>query len=133
MQSLTQKIFELSAPYANPYQGEYSRVLFVCSAGLLRSATAATIGAQMNLNCRSCGTMKDALIPLSLNLIAWADEIYFVNKENYIEASQTFNDYEFALDQLKWATVWSIPDIYPYMDPTLVEIITELLVQDYNT
>ena len=133
MKTLTEKIFELSAPYANPYQGEYSRVVFVCTAGLLRSATAATIGAQMNLNCRACGTSKDALIPLSLNLIAWADEIYFVNKENYDQAMETFKDNEFAIDHLKWATVWSIPDVYPYMDPTLVQIVTELLDQDYNT
>ena len=126
-------ITELSAPYNHPGQGDYARVLFVCSAGLLRSATAATLGSQMDLNCRTCGTKAHALIPLSLNLIAWADHIYFVNEKNYNRALKTFSGYDFAIKHLKNATVWNIPDIYPYMDPTLVLIITELLNKDFNT
>jgi hypothetical protein len=37
---------KLSCPYNNPYQGEYFKALFVCSAGLLRSATAANLFAK---------------------------------------------------------------------------------------
>jgi hypothetical protein len=57
-------------------------ILFVCSAGLLRSATAANIFAKRGWNTRSCGSMDYALIPISVNLIYWADKIYFMSKVN---------------------------------------------------
>jgi predicted protein tyrosine phosphatase len=119
METLTSKIFELSAPYDNPYQGTEQRLLFVCSAGLLRSATAANIYAARGFNTRAAGSSPYALVPLSRNLIAWADKIIFVNKENYEEALETFKD-EYYVDVLKQATVLNIPDIYPYKDYRLI-------------
>lgn len=45
----TQQIFNLTAPYDNPYQSNRTRILFVCSAGLLRSPTGAAVGSARGL------------------------------------------------------------------------------------
>lgn len=87
----TTKIFELTAPYNNQYQGNATRLLFVCSVGMLRSPTAADVATGMGFNARSCGTDSAALIPLTVNLVVWADKIVFMNRDNYEEAMFTFN------------------------------------------
>ena len=124
----TQEIFEASAPYSNPYQGSYHRALFVCSAGMLRSATAAVVGSSLGMNTRACGSENYALIPLTANLILWADTIYFVNEYNYYGALQNFSEYDtLDFDIRRKAVIWDIEDVYAYRDPKLVQIITELL------
>lgn len=124
----TQSIMELSTPYANECQGSARRVLFVCSAGMLRSATAAKVGNSMGFNTRACGSENYALIPLSVNLISWADVIYFVNSYNFVSAKHTFfEDYDTKSMLDDKSTVWDIEDIYNYDDPQLVRIITKLL------
>lgn len=127
METLTKQIFELSAPYDNPYQGPDKRVLFVCSAGLLRSATAANYYATKGYNTRAAGSSNYALVPLSANLIAWAQLIVFVNKENYKEAVNVFLDEEYAADKLVNSVVLDIPDVYEYKHPKLIkELKTQL-------
>jgi len=122
------QIFELSAPYANEYQGHWHRALYVCSAGMLRSATAAYVGHQLGQNTRACGSENYALIPLSLNLINWAETIYFVNEFNYLGALDTFVGMpEVEMMILAKSVVWDIEDVYNYRDPKLVQIITDLL------
>lgn len=64
-------------------QTDQLRLVFVCSAGMLRSATGAKAFAARGCNTRSCGTNGFALIPLSANLIAWADRIYFAHQGNW--------------------------------------------------
>ncbi len=124
----TDQIFELSSPYNNEHQGKTHRALFVCSAGLLRSATAATIGSQLGLNTRAAGSREYALIPVSSNLIAWADTIYFVNEENYRDVIDTFIGMQ---QETTWlhqkSVIWDIEDCYDYMHPKLVDTITNLL------
>ena len=122
------EIFKLTAPYNNPYQGDYQRVLFVCSAGLLRSATGATVGSQLDLNTRNCGSEHYALIPLSVNLINWAQKIYFVNEYNLLSAIETFEHNPEILDMLEAKSVTlDLEDTYDYMNPELVAIFTKLL------
>ena len=122
------QIFELSAPYANEYQGHWHRALYVCSAGLLRSTTGAYVGSQMGQNTRACGSESYALIPISANLIAWAETIYFVNDYNYLSALDTFVGMpEVERMILAKSVVWDIEDVYNYRDPKLVQIITDLL------
>ena len=67
----------------NPYQGSFKKILTVCSAGLLRSATLQNyLIKNYDCNVRNCGTSESfALIPLSEALYEWADWIVFVNKE----------------------------------------------------
>lgn len=122
------QIFELSAPYANEFQGHWHRALYVCSAGLLRSATAAYVGHQLGQNTRACGSENYALIPLSLNLINWAETIYFVNEYNFLSAKDTFFGMEGVGQMLdRKSVIWDIEDVYNYRDPKLVQIITDLL------
>jgi predicted protein tyrosine phosphatase len=106
----------------NPFQGTDKRVLFVCSMGILRSATGARLYAR-KYNTRSVGTWDDALIPLTLKHLAWADEIVFVNKQNYDGACAKFGDlsknYEGTLKVL------DIPDKYPHMHPELIRAFEE--------
>ena len=61
--TLTEMIFNSKSPYNNQFQGGDTRVLFVCSAGLLRSATAARIYAK-KYNTRAAESAPYALIPL---------------------------------------------------------------------
>lgn len=109
--------FTSSGILNNPHQGSKKKIVFVCSAGVLRSATASHIYAD-KFNTRCAGTLRAALIPFSENLCAWADEIVFVNKENYLQANPSW--VFLYKEKIK---VLDIPDTYGYMDKTLVEII----------
>src|SRR5665213_1418780 len=111
----TEEIFELSAPYNNSYQGSDPRILFVCSAGLLRSATGANLFAKKGWNTRNCGTAEYALIPISVNLLAWADKVFFMSEANFNEAIETFAKHEGALNMInKKSVTLGIPDTFEY-------------------
>ena len=120
--TMTAKIFELSAPYDNPYQGDNPRWLFVCSAGLLRSPKGAAVATELGVNARSCGSSDYALIPLSVNLIMWAQKIFFVNEENYNQALQTFDLVGYSEDIVEKAVVMDIPDRHCAFAPALCEL-----------
>lgn len=121
--TLTDVMFEAKSPYNNPYQGRDKRVLFVCSVGMLRSATAARIYAK-KYNTRAAGADQvDALIPVTSELIAWADEIVFVNQYNRDEVDKFF-DLE-NIGKTKKIKVLDIPDQYPHMDPQLIAAFEE--------
>ena len=124
--TLTEMIFNSKSPYNNPFQGSDTRVLFVCSAGLLRSATAARIYAK-KYNTRAAGSAPYALIPVSHELLLWADEIVFVSEENYLATKIKFD-----LDEIKARgtiiTVLNIPDNFNHMDEDLIRIFE----QDYE-
>ena len=114
-------IFQTNAPYANIYQGNAPRWLFVCSAGLLRSPTGATMAAQRGINARSCGSnFNYALVPCSANLVNWADKIVFVNGENLWQLEDNFLGHKDLLQQIESKqVVLNIPDNFEYMDPQL--------------
>lgn len=126
-ETMTAKIFALSAPYDNPYQSSRKRWLFVCSAGLLRSPTGAAVATDLGVNARSCGSSSYALIPLSVNLIMWAEKIFFVNKENYMEAMCNFEAVGYDTNIEEKSVVLDIPDIYHAFDPILVATFQEVL------
>ena len=107
----------------NSFQGTTKKVLTVCSAGLLRSATLQNmLIKEYGYNVRNCGTDESyALIPISEALVLWADEIVFVNKEN-------FNSVRVELETLKVihkCYVLNIPDQYAFNDPELIKICKE--------
>jgi len=116
------EIFKTTAPYNNHSQGSAPRWLFVCSAGLLRSPTGAALAIRKGLNARSCGSAVDyALIPISANLIMWAQKIVFVNEENYHESLELFKDKQMLHNLLTLRSlVLDIPDIYNYNDRDLI-------------
>lgn len=100
----------------NPYQGKDKKVVFVCSAGILRSATAARIYAH-KYNTRSAGSEDYALIPLTEQLMLWADEVVFVNTYNYQRIAEIIDFDEF--DCVK--RVLDIPDEHWHMAPELIQ------------
>ena len=117
------RIFDLAAPYANEYQGPAGRWLFVCSAGLLRSPTGAAVAINNDINARACGShIEYALIPISANLIMWADKIIFVSPENYGKTLDVFANTGYEEDINSKCFVMNIPDVYNYMDPNLVSM-----------
>jgi predicted protein tyrosine phosphatase len=130
MKTYTQEIYELSCPYDNQYQGKASRYLFVCSAGLLRSPTAASVADSLGYNSRSCGSHSHALIPISVNLIHWAHKIFFMEENNFLETLQTFEGHgneEVTMMLRDKSVVWEIEDYYDRNAPTLRNKVCELL------
>lgn len=107
----------------NASQGETKKVLTVCSAGLLRSATLQNmLIREYGYNVRNCGTVESyALIPISEALVKWADEIVFVNDENYQHVKKELEQ----LNLLKKCYVLDIPDMYEFNNPELLKICKE--------
>lgn len=101
---------------ANPFQGSDKKVLFVCSMGILRSATAARMYAK-KYNTRSVGTYPDALIQITPLLISWADEVVFVNEDAFQDAI----GYEHIAEALEGVPIkiLDIPDTFEHMHPAL--------------
>lgn len=117
----------------NPYQGDTKKVLTVCSAGLLRSATMQNwLIKEYGYNVRNCGTARDfALIPISEALIRWADEIIFMNGENFIDIERSWDE-NMLKDSARVITL-CIQDSYGFNDPRLIEEISRQygLVQEF--
>lgn len=107
----------------NHYQGKTKKVLCACSAGLLRSATLQNfLIREYGYNVRNCGTDESyALIPISEALVEWADEIVFVNSQNYNMVKEEIE----SLGATEKCYVLNIPDIYAFNDPALVDICKE--------
>ena len=108
---------------SNEYQGSTKKVLTVCSAGLLRSATLQNLLIrEYGYNVRNCGTVEAyALIPISEALVKWADEIVFVNAENYLMVEKELE--EFGV--INKCYVLDIPDAYYFNEPQLIDICRE--------
>jgi predicted protein tyrosine phosphatase len=109
--------------HSNQFQGDYKRVLTVCSAGILRSATAAHVLCQrpFNFNTRNVGTAPYALIPLTDDLIMWADEVVCMENEH---KNAVYNKM-MSMDLYKPIVVLDIEDIYEYRNPKLVKLIKQ--------
>lgn len=104
----------------NPFQGKAKRVLCVCSAGLLRSPTAAWVlsNEPYNYNTRAAGCEESfALIPVDEVLLEWADEIVCMTTQH----QQILRDQWGVTD----AKCLNVPDNFEYRDPTLVRLIKE--------
>lgn len=120
---------------SNPWQGDAKKVLTVCSAGLLRSPSAAIVlNREFGFNTRSCGVDdRYALVPFSNALHQWSDEI--VVMELWMKEDIIFSVKKLA-DELMLAyedvevpvTCLNIRDSYGYMDDEL----QELIVRKYN-
>lgn len=101
----------------NSFQGAYKRVLCVCSAGLLRSPTAAVVLSQapFNFNTRAAGIVKEyALINVDEVLLHWADEIVCMTDEQKTELEKRTQKPVICL---------GISDNYAYRDSELIDLI----------
>jgi predicted protein tyrosine phosphatase len=109
-----------NSPWDNPYQGGDKKVLFVCSAGILRSATGSRIYAK-KYNTRCAGSEEYALVPVTNDLLLWANKIVFVNEANHQSVAKKFD-----LDVYKKEiVVLDIPDQYEHMHPELIKAFEE--------
>ena len=109
--------------YSNMHQGDYKRVLTVCSANMLRSPTIAHVlsAEPYNFNTRSAGTHSYALIPVTEELLFWADEVVCADTEHALWVRNKMMD----LNLDKPIVNLQIEDIYEYRNPKLVELIKE--------
>lgn len=109
--------------HSNSFQGDYKRVLTVCSANMLRSPTIAHVlsANPYNFNTRSAGTEPYALIPVTEDLLVWADEIVCADTEHAMCVRNKMM--EWMLD--KPIIDLEIPDNYEYRNPELIEMIKE--------
>lgn len=100
----------------NHFQGPAKKVLCVCSAGLLRSPTAAyVLATEFGFNTRAVGLTKEyALIPMDEVLAYWADEIV-VMEPWMVDAVKEFVD---PYHNPK-VTCLNVPDQYEFMAPEL--------------
>lgn len=96
------------------------KVLFVCAQGKLRSATCMHFMNRLyGWNTRAAGVDADALIPITAELIKWADDIYVM--ESYMEgAVQEIADDIGAFIRIR---VLNIPDDYNYMEEELCGLV----------
>jgi predicted protein tyrosine phosphatase len=96
------------------------RVLFVCSQNQLRSPTAEAVFSQHEgLEVLSAGTATDAVTPVSVDLIEWAEIIFAMENYHRNKLRERFG----KLLETKRLVVLRIPDNYKYMDPNLVRIL----------
>ena len=96
------------------------RLLFICSRNQLRSPTAETLlSAIEGVEAASAGTNNDAEMPVSGDLITWADVIYVMERRHHKKVTQKFG----PLLKDKPVRVLGIADNYTYMEPALVELI----------
>lgn len=104
----------------NQWQGDWPRVLCVCSAGLLRSPTLAWVlsNAPYNCNVRCAGSHPEyALVPVDQVLLDWARRVVFVNPENHERVLSR----KLALS--KEVFVMNVPDRFEFRAPKLVKAI----------
>ena len=113
----------------NPNQGEFTRVLCVCSAGLLRSPTVAWILSNDPFNCntRAVGSVENfALVHMDHVMVHWADVIVFVSKEN---ADDTMHKFDLSKKHL---VTLNLPDEFTFRAPALVAVAKEQLLKAWE-
>ena len=130
----TEEIFKSNGcPYNDRSQGNDLRVVFVCSAGLLRSPSAARIAGEYGINARSAGShLHYALTPLSANLIKWAHWVVFMNSENKFEIAQKILDTDLLELMRDKSIVWNIEDTYNYMEESLEWILRKKIEETFE-
>ena len=96
------------------------RALFVCSRNRLRSPTAeAVFAAYDGLEALSAGTDADAVTPVDVELIEWAEMVFAMENSHRNKLRQRFG----KLLDTKRLVVLNIRDDYDYMQPELVAIL----------
>ncbi|WP_293079457.1 low molecular weight protein tyrosine phosphatase family protein [Moorena sp. SIO3H5] len=96
------------------------KVLFICSQNKLRSPTAEAVFAEEpRLLVASAGLNNNAEVPVTPELLKWADIIFVMEKSHRNKLSKKFKKY---LNKQRVVCL-EIPDSYGYMDPVLVSLL----------
>lgn len=99
-----------------------TKVLFVCDQNRLRSPTAeALFAGDPTLEVRSAGCRTDATAPITREALEWADVIFVMERNQRNVIRKRFED----IYQHKKIICLYIEDMYEYMDPDLVGLLTE--------
>ncbi len=96
------------------------KILFVCAQNRLRSPTAEQVFAQWpGVETASAGINRDASVPVSPELLAWADLIFVMERRHRSKLSHTFRP------QLRGKRIicLDIPDEFDYMDEGLIRLL----------
>lgn len=111
----------------NPYQGSAKRVLCCCSAGLLRSPTAANVlHKEFGFNTRAVGIEESyALIPISEVLVNWAHEIVVMTEAHAASVVAFIEKMQHKPERIPRLLVLNIPDNFEYHSPILQRMITQ--------
>jgi predicted protein tyrosine phosphatase len=99
---------------------EMQRILFVCSQNRLRSPTAEQVFAEWpGVECASAGVHASADVPLSSELVEWAQIIFVMERVHKTKMAARFKA------QLKGKRVicLGVPDDYQFMQPSLVQLL----------
>jgi predicted protein tyrosine phosphatase len=73
------------------------------------------------VEARSAGVDKDATVPVTRELLEWADLVFVMEKTQRNTIHKRFKD----LYQRKRMICLYVPDDYDYMDPLLVDLLKE--------
>ena len=96
------------------------RLLFVCSQHKLRSPTAeAVFRGRAGIEVDSAGLNHDAVVPLSVEQLEWADVVLVMETTHRNRLARRFKHHLKG----KRVAVLGIPDEYDFMDPELIRLL----------
>ncbi|WP_299343326.1 low molecular weight protein tyrosine phosphatase family protein [uncultured Pseudoxanthomonas sp.] len=101
-------------------------ILFICTQNRLRSPTAEQVFADWPaVETASAGLGNDAEVPVSPELLAWADLIFVMEPAHRSRLSAKFKRHLNG----KRVICLDIPDDYAYMDPVLIRLLKQKVVR----
>lgn len=96
------------------------KILFVCAQNRLRSPTAEQVFADWpGVETASAGIHRDASVPVSPELLAWADLIFVMERRHRSKLSHTFRPHLRG----KRIVCLEIPDDFDYMNEGLIRLL----------
>lgn len=96
------------------------KVLFICGKNQWRSPTAEEMFCSYpGIECLSAGLRHDAQVPLSADLVEWADLIFVMEKQHKTKLSAQYQPQLLG----KKVVCLNIPDNYRFMEPALVQLL----------
>lgn len=103
-------------------QTDVLRILFVCTQNMLRSPTGEQIYTRVEgIDARSAGISHGAIEVITADLLLWADKVFVMEEHHRRFLEKSFADEVLA----KEVICLDIPDIYAYMEASLVRLIRE--------
>lgn len=101
-------------------------VLFICTQNRLRSPTAEQVFADWpGIETASAGLGHEAEVPVSPELLAWADLVFVMEKVHRARLTAKFARHLNG----KRVVCLDIPDNYDFMDPALIQRLQEKVVR----
>lgn len=102
------------------------KVLFICGKNKWRSPTAEQVFSDHpGVECASAGLSHDAEVPVSAELVEWAELIFVMEKPHKAKLSAQFKAQLLG----KKVVCLNIPDKYKFMDPALVLLLERKVTQ----